>query len=81
MAHDVEDPNTASSQFFFLQENPTLMEAPQSTFNGRYSCFGYVTQNQDFVKQIGKGDNIVTMKVVRGSENLVLGKKPQPPQG
>eukprot|EP00978_Attheya_sp_CCMP212_P026942 scaffold89582_cov49-Attheya_sp.AAC.1 len=68
MAHDPEDVNTASSQFWFLKWNQALVAPSRNTLDGSQACFGYVTKNQDVLKQVSKGDTIISMKVVQGAE-------------
>uniref|UniRef100_A0A7S2UKX2 peptidylprolyl isomerase n=1 Tax=Attheya septentrionalis TaxID=420275 RepID=A0A7S2UKX2_9STRA len=70
MAHDPEDVNTASSQFWFLKWDQALVAPSRNTLDGSQACFGYVTKNQDVLKQVSKGDTIISMKVVQGAENF-----------
>ena len=45
--------------------------AGRNTLDGFYSCFGYVTENEDLLSQIEEGsDYIVSAKIVKGIENL-----------
>jgi len=76
MEHDDEDPNTASSQFWFLKWDQALVAPARNTLDGSRACFGYVVKNQDLIGQLSDGDKISSMKVVQGVENLYLkGKK------
>lgn len=45
-------PNTGGSQFF-------ITEAPQPHLDGKHSVFGQVTQGQNVVESIKKGDKII----------------------
>jgi peptidylprolyl isomerase len=75
MAHDPEDPNTASSQFWFLKWNQALVAPSRNTLDGSQACFGYVTKNQELLSQVEKGDKITRMKLVQGGENLVTNRR------
>jgi peptidyl-prolyl cis-trans isomerase B (cyclophilin B) len=58
-----QDPNSASSQFYFaLADLPPL--------DGDYAVFGYVKQGMDVVDKIQQGDRIESAKVTQGIENL-----------
>lgn len=57
------DPDSASSQFYFaLSELPFL--------DGSYAVFGYVTQGMEAIDKIQAGDRIESAKVTEGLENL-----------
>ena len=70
MARDV-DPDSASSQFFFLKWLQALVAPGRNTLDGYYACPGYVIQNEDILKQLKKSDKIVYAKVLEGIENFV----------
>ena len=69
---DNESPDSADTQFFFLKWKQALIAPGRNTLDGFYSCFGYVTRNEDLLSQLeeGGGDYIVSARVVRGLENL-----------
>jgi peptidylprolyl isomerase len=71
MARPETDPNGGSSQFFFFLFEPELTPAGLNLLDGRYSVFGYVTENKDILREIKQGDKIISAKVVQGLENLV----------
>ena len=71
MARPGDNPNGGSSQFFFFLFEPELTPAGLNLLDGRYSVFGYVTENKDVLDQIKVGDKIISAKVVDGLENLV----------
>mmetsp|Transcript_9061 Transcript_9061/g.12055 ORF Transcript_9061/g.12055 Transcript_9061/m.12055 type:complete len:464 (-) Transcript_9061:165-1556(-) len=73
-AREEYDPNTGSSQFFWLLFDSDLTPAGKNVLDGRYPCFGYVVEGSDFLQDIKEGDLIVSAKVTTGAENLVLGK-------
>lgn len=75
MAHDPEDPNTASSQFWFLKWNQALVAPSRNTLDGSQACFGYITKNQELLSQVEKGDKVTSMKLVQGGENLVTDRR------
>jgi cyclophilin family peptidyl-prolyl cis-trans isomerase len=51
-----QDPNSASCQFYI-----TL--APTEFLDDNYAVFGHVTEGQDVVSSIRKGDKIVSVKI------------------
>lgn len=71
MARSENDPNNASSQFFFFLFEPELTPAGLNLLDGRYSVFGYVTQGKDILRELRQGDKIISAKVVEGAGNLV----------
>ncbi len=71
MARPESEPNGGSSQFFFFLFEPELTPAGLNLLDGRYSVFGYVTENKDVLREIKEGDKIISAKVVQGLENLV----------
>ncbi|HEY9644369.1 MAG TPA: peptidylprolyl isomerase [Coleofasciculaceae cyanobacterium] len=71
MARPETEPNGGSSQFFFFLFEPELTPAGLNLLDGRYSVFGYVTENKDILREIKQGDKIISAKVVKGLENLV----------
>jgi peptidylprolyl isomerase len=75
-AHDAEDANTGSSQFWFLKWNQALVAPGRNTLDGSQACLGYVVRNQDLLAQLEKGDLIKSVRVVEGLENFSTGLKP-----
>jgi peptidylprolyl isomerase len=71
MARPETEPNGGSSQFFFFLFEPELTPAGLNLLDGRYSVFGYVTENKEVLREIKQGDKIISAKVVAGLENLV----------
>lgn len=70
-AREEYDPNSGSSQFFWLLFDSDLTPAGKNVLDGRYPCFGYVVEGADFLSDIKEGDIIVSAKVTNGIENLV----------
>jgi peptidylprolyl isomerase len=70
MAPPAEDPNGASSQFFFFLFEPELTPAGRNLLDGRYSVFGYVVSGQDVLGQLKPTDKIISAKVIDGLENF-----------
>lgn len=71
MARPGDDVNGGSSQFFFFLFEPELTPAGLNLLDGRYSVFGYVTENKEVLEKLKQGDKVVSAKVVQGLENLV----------
>jgi len=71
MEHDPENVNTASSKFWFLRWDQALVSPGRNTIDGSHTCFGYVVNSQDLLKQISSGDKIESMKVISGASNLI----------
>jgi len=69
-AREEYDPNSGSSQFFWLLFDSDLTPAGKNVLDGRYPCFGYVVEGADFLSDIKEGDVIVSAKVTQGIENL-----------
>ncbi|MGB7084480.1 MAG: peptidylprolyl isomerase [Phormidesmis sp.] len=55
--------NTASAQFYITLADVAFLD-------GNYAVFGYVTDGMDVVDSIQLGDEITSVKVVSGAENL-----------
>jgi peptidylprolyl isomerase len=70
-ARDEYDPNTGSSQFFWLLFDSDLTPGGKNVLDGRYPCFGYVTEGADFLSAVEEGDIIVSAKVTDGLQYLV----------
>ncbi|XP_009375097.2 peptidyl-prolyl cis-trans isomerase CYP38, chloroplastic isoform X2 [Pyrus x bretschneideri] len=70
MARDEFEDNSASSQVFWLLKESELTPSNSNILDGRYSVFGYVTQNEDFLADLKVGDVIESIQVVSGLENL-----------
>lgn len=71
MARDEFEDNSASSQVFWLLKESELTPSNANILDGRYSVFGYVTQNEDYLADLKVGDVIESMQVVSGLDNLV----------
>lgn len=69
-ARDEYDPNSGSSQFFWLLFDSDLTPAGKNVLDGRYPCFGYVVEGSDFLQDVKEGDIIVSAKVTKGLEYL-----------
>ncbi|EFN59625.1 hypothetical protein CHLNCDRAFT_33486 [Chlorella variabilis] len=74
IAREEFDPNSGSSQFFWLLKESELTPTGANLLDGRYGVFGYVTEGSQLLKEMQVGDKIVSAKVVDGEENLVLPK-------
>merc|ERR1712029_153197 len=73
-ARDEYDPNSGSSQFFWLLFDSDLTPAGKNVLDGLYSCFGYVVEGEDFLRDLKEEDIIVSATILSGAENLVQPK-------
>jgi len=69
-AREEYEANSGSSQFFWLLFDSDLTPAGKNVLDGRYPCFGYVTEGADFLRDIKEGDTIVSAKVIKGADQL-----------
>ena len=58
-----QQPNSASSQFYFALSDINFLD-------GDYAVFGYVTKGMEVIDTIKQGDKIDSAKVISGAENL-----------
>jgi peptidylprolyl isomerase len=72
MARPGDDVDGGSSQFFFFLFEAELTPAGRNLMDGRYAVFGYVTENNDLLRELKQGDKIISARVVKGAENLVV---------
>ena len=73
MARDNDGADTASTEFFFLKWKQALIAPGRNTLDGFYSCFGYVSSNEQLLSQVDLNSDIIeSARVVKGAENLVL---------
>ncbi|CAN1195884.1 Peptidyl-prolyl cis-trans isomerase CYP38, chloroplastic [Linum perenne] len=70
MARDEFEDNSASSQVFWLLKESELTPSNANILDGRYSVFGYITQNEELLADLKVGDVIESIQVVAGLENL-----------
>jgi len=70
MARTEFEPNSASSQVFWLLKESELTPTGSNLLDGRYSVFGYITKNEDALGDLQVGDVIESVKVVDGLEYL-----------
>ncbi|KAL8150241.1 hypothetical protein V2J09_020049 [Rumex salicifolius] len=71
MAREEFDNNSASSQIFWLLKESELTPSNANILDGRYSVFGYVTENEELLADLKVGDVIESIQVVSGLDNLV----------
>lgn len=71
MARPGNDPNGASSQFFFFKFDNELTPPGYNLMDGRYAVFGYVVEGKEVLEELAEGDVIKSAKVVEGAQNLV----------
>lgn len=65
------EPDTASSQIFWLLKESELTPSNANILDGTFAVFGYVTQNEDLFADLKVGDVIESIKVTNGLDNLV----------
>jgi peptidylprolyl isomerase len=70
MAREEFVADTASSQYFWFLFEPDLTPAGRNLMDGSWGVFGYTVKGEKFLKGLQKGDEIVSVKVVDGLENL-----------
>ena len=70
MAREEYDPDSASSQWFWLLFDSDLTPAGKNLLDGRYACFGYTVDGARLLSDVKEGDVIVSGKVVSGLSNL-----------
>lgn len=71
MARRESEPNSASSQFFFLLKESELTPSGTNILDGRYAVFAYVVDGQELLREVKAGDVIKSVKITDGAENLV----------
>jgi len=76
MERSGDSTDNASSSFFLLKWDRVLVPPGRNTFDGYYSCFGYAVNEEApaVIKQMEKGDTIVSVNVLSGAGKLVQGK-------
>ena len=62
MARDEYEADSASSQFFWLLFDSDLTPAGKNLLDGRYACFGYSVEGEDFLGAVQEGDVIESAK-------------------
>ncbi|KAL1521381.1 hypothetical protein AB1Y20_021047 [Prymnesium parvum] len=70
MAREEYDPDSASSQWFWLLFDSDLTPAGKNLLDGRYACFGYTIEGNRLLSDVKEGDVIVSAKVVKGLDLL-----------
>ncbi|KAL9272917.1 Peptidyl-prolyl cis-trans isomerase CYP38, chloroplastic-like protein [Drosera capensis] len=71
MAREEFENNSASSQIFWLLKESELTPSNANILDGRYTVFGYITENEDLLADLKVGDVIESMRLVSGLDNLV----------
>lgn len=74
MARTEFEPDSASSQFFWLLFESDLTPAGKNLLDGRYACFGYTVEGADKLKAVQEGDIIESAKIVDGIQYFVKGQ-------
>lgn len=71
MAREEFANDSASSQIFWLLKESELTPSSANILDGRYSVFGYITENPDLLADFKVGDVIESIRVTNGLDNLV----------
>lgn len=71
MAYPQNNPNGASSQFFFFLFDSELTPAGRNLIDGRYAAFAYPVEGREVLGEIKEGDRIISARVIDGLQNLV----------
>lgn len=74
MARNEFEANSASSQFFWLLFESDLTPAGKNLLDGRYTNFGYTLDGADLLKGVKADDVIVSAKVTKGADRLIVSK-------
>ena len=69
-AHSAQNLDDGSSQFFMFLYEPELTPAGRNLIDGRNAAFGYIVDGFEILEQLGVNDEIVSIKVLDGSERL-----------
>lgn len=72
LARPADDANGGSSQVFFFKFDNELAPPGFNLMDGRYSVFGYTVAGKDVLEALTKEDKIISAKIVKGAENLVV---------
>ena len=70
-AHSDQALDDGSSQFFFFLYEAELNPAGRNLIDGRNAAFGYVVEGEEILNELGVNDQIISIDVVAGSENLL----------
>eukprot|EP00246_Nothoceros_aenigmaticus_P011008 TRINITY_DN2822_c0_g1_i2.p1 TRINITY_DN2822_c0_g1~~TRINITY_DN2822_c0_g1_i2.p1 ORF type:complete len:220 (-),score=45.56 TRINITY_DN2822_c0_g1_i2:364-1023(-) len=70
MARDEFENDSASSQVFWLLKESELTPSNSNILDGRYTVFGYITENEDALADLKVGDVIESVKVLSGLDHL-----------
>lgn len=71
VARNEFEANTASSQFFWFLFEPDLTPAGRNLMDGNWAVMGYTTNGGEYLRELQKGDQIVSAKIIDGLDNLV----------
>tara|TARA_Y100001968_G_C19339212_1_gene708570 strand:- start:115 stop:1191 length:1077 start_codon:yes stop_codon:yes gene_type:complete len=69
-AHSEQALDDGSSQFFFFLYEAELNPAGRNLIDGRNAAFGYVIEGSEILNTLGVNDEIISIKVLDGSERL-----------
>jgi peptidylprolyl isomerase len=72
IARENDDVSSNNNEIFFLKWTQALIPPGRNTLDGYYTSIGYITENENILSQIKKGDIIVKAEVTEGGENLMM---------
>ncbi|GAB5372257.1 hypothetical protein AAMO2058_001649400 [Amorphochlora amoebiformis] len=70
MSRNVDDPNSADTQFFWLLKENDLTPSGTNVLDGRFSVFGYVVENAAALRDLKVGDVIESVRILDGMKNF-----------
>ena len=69
-SHSSAEVSDGSSQFFFFLYEAELNPAGRNLIDGRNAAFGYVVEGFDVLEELSMDDEIISIRVTDGFENL-----------
>jgi peptidylprolyl isomerase len=70
--HSPDDVNSNSGTLFFLKSDPSYTPAGINTLDGAWSVLGYVVEGEDALDDLLAGDEVISVRVVDGAQNLKI---------
>eukprot|EP00465_Bigelowiella_longifila_P010710 CAMPEP_0185275466 /NCGR_PEP_ID=MMETSP1359-20130426/54035_1 /TAXON_ID=552665 /ORGANISM="Bigelowiella longifila, Strain CCMP242" /LENGTH=308 /DNA_ID=CAMNT_0027868819 /DNA_START=24 /DNA_END=950 /DNA_ORIENTATION=- len=70
MSRNVDDPNSADTQVFWLLKDSDMTPSGTNVLDGRFAVFGYTTKNNDALRDLRVGDVIESVRITSGLEHF-----------